>query len=114
MVELPGPHELVLLLLVIAVLAATGLWPRVIRALRELRGERQQETAPSRSDVALACKMLGVAPSTPWADIEAAYRRKAKIHHPDKGGDDDAMRALNDAYALLKQVRREQGSHGKD
>jgi len=61
MVELPGPHELVLLLLVIAVLAATGLWPRVIRALRELRGERQQETAPSRSDVALACKMLGVA-----------------------------------------------------
>jgi curved DNA-binding protein CbpA len=49
--------------------------------------------------------MLGISPSAPWEDVEKAYRRKAKIHHPDHGGDEDAMRALNEAYAQLKSIR---------
>ena len=41
-----------------------------------------------------------------WPEIEKAYRTKAKIHHPDRGGDEDAMRLLNEVYARLKSVKR--------
>ncbi|MFO8061082.1 MAG: J domain-containing protein, partial [Bacillota bacterium] len=84
-----------------------------------LRGERvddsayqnqnyshQQKTAsPPSQDKDLCYKMLGVSPSATWDEIEKAYRRKAKLHHPDHGGDEDTMRALNDAYAQLKAIR---------
>ncbi len=52
-------------------------------------------------------RLLGVSPSARWEEVERAYRRKAKIHHPDLGGDEDAMRALNEAYSVLKRLRRE-------
>ncbi len=101
-------NELLILMLVIAVLSITGLWPRIIQGLRQLRGDEPPpgDTAqPGPSDIDLSCQMLGVSPSAPWEEIERAYRRKAKIHHPDHGGDEDTMRALNRAYAQLKQVR---------
>ena len=42
------------------------------------------------------------------SEVERAYRTKAKIHHPDKGGDEDAMRVLNDVYSRLKKIHRHQ------
>jgi len=54
----------------------------------------------------LAAKILGVSSSASLDEIEQAYRRKARIHHPDHGGDEDTMRALNDAYQLLKRLKR--------
>ena len=114
-----GPHEMIIVVVIIVVMWITGLWPVVIRGIRELRGEHvddgpyqnqhhygQQNTAstPSR-DHELCYKMLGISPSAPWEEIEKAYRRKAKLHHPDHGGDEDAMRALNEAYAQLKAIR---------
>ena len=99
-------HQLIVLIIVVAVLSGTGLWPRIIRALRELRGEHvdpPQGTSPSDMDICF--KMLGISPSAPWDDIERAYRQKAKVHHPDHGGDGDAMRALNEAYTLIKRTR---------
>jgi DnaJ domain len=101
---------------IIIVLYLLGFWPVVIRGIRELRGEHVEEPPSSgrtksgppasTSDLDICCKMLGISPSSPWEEIEKAYRRKAKLHHPDRGGDDDAMRALNDAYALLKKARK--------
>ena len=38
-------------------------------------------------------------------EIERAFRKKAHLHHPDHGGDDDTMRALNEAYTLIKKTR---------
>jgi len=35
--------------------------------------------------------------------IREAYRQQALAHHPDTGGDPEAMRRLNEAYQLLKQ-----------
>ena len=35
--------------------------------------------------------------------IREAYRQLALAHHPDTGGDPEAMRRLNEAYQLLKQ-----------
>ncbi len=38
--------------------------------------------------------------------IREAYREQALSHHPDSGGDADAMRRLNEAYQLLKELYR--------
>ncbi|HOZ47773.1 MAG TPA: J domain-containing protein [Candidatus Hydrogenedentes bacterium] len=101
-----GLHELIILMLLIGVLSATGLWPRIIRGLRELRGDIPPESTTSRGeDVEIFYRMLGLSPSARWEEIEKAYRAKAKIHHPDHGGDEDTMRALNEAYARLKRLR---------
>jgi hypothetical protein len=101
-----GLNELLVLILIIVLLSWTGLWPAVIRGLRELRGERVEPPANTGYDnMDLCFKILGVSPSAPWEDVEKAYRVKAKIHHPDHGGDEDAMRALNDAYRQIKRSR---------
>ncbi len=114
-----GPQEMIIVVLIIVIMWITGLWPVVIRGIRELRGEHvddgayqnqhyshQQSTArPPARENDLCYKMLGVSPSASWEEVEKAYRRKAKIHHPDHGGDEDTMRALNEAYAQLKAVR---------
>lgn len=101
---LPGLQELVLVIVIIMLLSATGLWPRALRILRELRGQLVDEgPPPSRQDLEVASRLLGVSPTAPWEEVKRAYRRKAKVHHPDRGGDEDAMRALNEAYALMKR-----------
>ena len=102
-------NELLIVILLIAVLSGTGLWPAIIRGIRELRGEHVEEPEPSappkNQDIEIYFKLLGISPSAPWEEIERAYRTKAKIHHPDHGGDGDTMRALNEAYAQLKRAR---------
>ena len=35
-------------------------------------------------------------------EITAAYKKLAKEHHPDKGGDDDMFKRIHNAYAVLK------------
>lgn len=102
-----GLQELLLLMLVIAILSVTGLWPLIIRGLRELRGDTadRADRAPAPGNLDVCYRIMGVSASAPWEEIERAYRRKAKRHHPDHGGDEDAMRALNEAYAMLKKDR---------
>jgi hypothetical protein len=103
-----GFQEFMMLVAVIVLLSISGLWPAVMRALRELRGEEVEE--PQRpggapSDVDMCYRLLGLSPSAKWEDVEKAYRSKAKIHHPDRGGDEDTMRALNEAYSRIKRAR---------
>lgn len=53
-------------------------------------------------DQAAAYDLLGV-PQTATADeLRDAYREKVKSVHPDHGGDPDAFRELNDAYATAR------------
>ena len=99
-----GIQEILILIVVFVVLSSTGLWPRVMQGLRELRGDVSDSV--SQQDMDMAYKILGLSPSSSWAEIEKAYRQKAQIHHPDKGGDEDAMRVLNDVYAKLKKAKR--------
>ncbi|MDM7952153.1 MAG: J domain-containing protein [Cyanobium sp. CZS 25K] len=41
------------------------------------------------------------------AQIREAYRDMAQSHHPDAGGSVEAMRRLNEAYQLLKELYRQ-------
>jgi len=44
---------------------------------------------------------LHLTPSAPAAVVAAAYKALSRLHHPDRGGDHEAMLALNDAYQKL-------------
>lgn len=50
--------------------------------------------------------MLGVSPSATAAEIKAAYRALVKRHHPDVGGDDVEILALNAAWEVLGDAER--------
>ena len=48
-----------------------------------------------------ALRLLGLEPGASLAAIKRAYRRLAKAHHPDLGGDVEAFHRLDAAYRLL-------------
>jgi hypothetical protein len=52
-------------------------------------------------------EVLGVAPGAPTSEVRRAYVALARRHHPDRdGGDADAMRAVNEAWATLRDPDR--------
>src|SRR3954453_22916486 len=50
--------------------------------------------------------VLGVAVGASRADIHRAYLALARRHHPDAGGDETAMRRVNEAWAVLSDNTR--------
>lgn len=50
-------------------------------------------------------ELLGVRSDTPWEDIEAVWRSKAKRAHPDVGGSEAQMTALNEALDTIRVER---------
>ena len=49
-----------------------------------------------------ALVVLHLRPSAPPELVDAAYRCLARLHHPDAGGDHDAMLRLNQALEVLR------------
>jgi molecular chaperone DnaJ len=47
-------------------------------------------------------EVLGVGKSASPDEIKKAFRRKAVEHHPDRGGDEQKFREINEAYEVLK------------
>jgi hypothetical protein len=48
-----------------------------------------------------ALQTLGLEDPVTDAEIKAQYRRLAMRHHPDRGGDEETLKGLNEAVALL-------------
>lgn len=45
--------------------------------------------------------ILGAGKTASQDEIERLYKRLAKQHHPDRGGDAEVMKAINEAYRVL-------------
>lgn len=48
--------------------------------------------------------VLGVDKDASQAEIDRGYRRLASKHHPDRGGNEEQMKLLNEAYGVLKDT----------
>jgi DnaJ-class molecular chaperone len=65
--------------------------------------------APSPAPTALprtlaeAYATLHLQPGAPQSVVKAAYRALAQANHPDAGGDAQAMKRINAAYAAIQQ-----------
>lgn len=80
------------------------------------RREQEEQRARARARAAawsagvplVAFSALGLPSTASFAEIRAAYRRRALLVHPDRGGDHASMVALNVAYedAILYAERR--------
>ncbi len=49
---------------------------------------------------------LNIAPDATPDEVRQAYRKQSMAAHPDKGGSDEAMAAINYAYAVLSDAER--------
>ena len=47
-------------------------------------------------------EILGADERTTAPELERLYKRMAAIRHPDKGGSEEEMKSLNEAYGILK------------
>jgi hypothetical protein len=48
--------------------------------------------------------VLGVDKHATRREIDRQYRRQASRHHPDRGGSEEDMKSLNEAYGVLKDA----------
>jgi curved DNA-binding protein CbpA len=48
--------------------------------------------------------VLGVDKDASQRDIDRQYKREAAKHHPDRGGNEEQMKTLNEAYGVLKDA----------
>lgn len=68
---------------------------------REQSGASQSSRSPAADPRRAALAELGLEPGASPQAIRRAYRRLAKAHHPDLGGDAAAFHRLDAAYRLL-------------
>ena len=52
--------------------------------------------------------ILGVGKSASADEIKNAFRKKAHEHHPDKGGNPEKFKELNEAYQVLGNAEKRQ------
>lgn len=85
-------------------------WLKEFQRPRELPGGDQPapQEDPGMS-LARAYMVLGLPQTASFQEVKRNYRNLAVLFHPDKGGNQDAMVLLNQAYERIQQ--RRSGSH---
>jgi hypothetical protein len=71
--------------------------------------QNQREVGARIIEEADPWSLLGVSEQASLEELRAAYRRAALTHHPDRGGDPDAMQRLNRAYHAAREARSVSG-----
>jgi hypothetical protein len=83
---------------------------RFVNRFRRSRQVTSFETLESTMTVHGALRLLGLSTtagaSVTLASIREAFKTRARDVHPDAGGSTDAMRRLNEAYRLLRELYR--------
>ena len=51
-------------------------------------------------------EILGANEATTARDLERLYKRMAARHHPDRGGSEEEMKSLNEAYGVLRNKEK--------
>jgi curved DNA-binding protein len=52
--------------------------------------------------------ILGVSRSANDSDLKKAFKKKSMEHHPDRGGDEEKFKQINEAYQALKDPQKRQ------
>ena len=89
--------------------AKHGFRSEILAGLREaVRGPRKKsrrsvrnESRSQEDEYVTALRLLGLVPGSSADEIESAFRKAARRHHPDVGGDSGKFRALVDARNVL-------------
>lgn len=79
----------------------SGLRKAARESRRESRSGTHSERRSQQDEYVTALWALGLKPGVSPAEIESAFRKAARRHHPDVGGDSARFRALVDARSLL-------------
>jgi hypothetical protein len=83
--------------------------PRVLRELHRWQLWEERERLRLRRERLMTpidrqLRVLGLRQPVTLERIKTAYRNKAREHHPDHGGSDEAMARVNDAYEWLMEI----------
>ncbi len=78
--------------------SAKESWAEFEALKRELRSMEAHLKRPVQKDY---YKILGVGRSASAAEIKKAYRKGSLKHHPDKGGDEEEFKLINEAFSVL-------------
>lgn len=70
---------------------------------RPRQQERQRQHVPmsNREKLNNAYTILGLTGSENFTTVKTAYRKLSLIHHPDKGGNEERFKEINNAYHLI-------------
>lgn len=71
---------------------------------------------PKRGNSTRYYELLGVDKSASDVELKKAYRKLSMKHHPDKGGDPETFKTINEAYDVLKdpEKRRIYDDYGEE
>ena len=77
--------------------------------VRSLQTElKKAEAALKRSKTKDYYKILGVSRDCTEVELKKAYRKESLVHHPDKGGDEEKFKLVNEAFSVLSDPQRRQ------
>jgi DnaJ-domain-containing protein 1 len=62
------------------------------------------DQALAKNNLSKELKILGVELAASALEIKRAYRKMARLNHPDRGGSEKKMKAINDAYQKLLAI----------